>query len=422
MTRAAAAPPGLGLPQDDPPARWTAARCACVLYAGCVPFDGLPVGGRSVPFLASVVFVVATVLENPRRAVREALPTGVIAAISALVLFATLSTFWATDPEAATRLLPSLYSVTVVTMLLPTQLRAVWRPSTWAYCLSSAILATVVLMAPADSYTQRRTAFGNENDVAALLVIGMILAVHLASTTSAWRGVAALATAVACATGVLATGSRTGAIAGAVGVTVLLLGTARRRGAGSAPRVVAVAAVGALVLFLLPPAYVPDRIGSTFDALATRDLSGREEIWARIWTIGFDPLGRGLGATGEHLGASLGPGRVAHNVLLGIGLELGLVGLALFGVVILCGLARMRLSETRTVTMPLVVAVAIVGMATSIEWRRSLWFVLALAVTIVARTPGTGPHETPRPSRGSDLHRRRDRLLDLDPARARDGR
>lgn len=385
--------PTAGGPHRHRPLRLTHYLAAA--YVASVPFDGFQVGQRSAPFVMGVVFAVVAVVELVGGRDRFVVPSPLaIGAIFVFAFYASVSYFWAFDADAAFARIPTVVVLTTVTILLAGFLPPVWRGAAWAYCVSSGLLAVTVLLAPTDPYEQRRTASGNEDDVAALLAVACVLALYLALTATAARVPVGIGLAVLAALGVIATGARTGVVAAGAGVLVVLLQALLRGRRGGAVRIAIAGALGAVVVLQLPTDFVPPRISSTAEAFAAGEFSGRQDIWQAILVRGIDLGGIGLGSSDSYLLTMLGERRVAHNLVLGILLELGLIGLLLFGLMLVAAAVRWRASAFRAVLLPLALVIGLMSMTLSIEWRRCLWLVVAFALTAVpARRALTERHE-----------------------------
>jgi O-antigen ligase len=183
-------------------------------------------------------------------------------------------------------------------------------------------------------------AVGDPNQTAAVLVASGLFALALSARFGAGSlpRLAAIAAATCSFIGLAATGSRGGLVALAVAVAVAIVLAGRWRGRAT---LAALLASGAIVtwLFAFAPAALHDRVLNT-------DTTGRSTIWtvaARV--IEAHPI-KGVGADNFRLvsahylnrpGATkradfiIGVPKVAHSVYLETLADLGLVGLALFG-------------------------------------------------------------------------------------------
>jgi len=214
-------------------------------------------------------------------------------------------------------------------------------------------------------------------------------------------------------TALLLTASRTGLVALAGGSVCALAIAGRRRRVPVLLAVLAMFTAGAVWVLEIAPREVRDHITQT-----TGGGTGRTDIW----TVGLrmakaNPL-VGVGADNYRLSAVhylLEPGeirradfivdrpKVAHNIYLQVWAELGLVGLALFlvlvGFAITCGLRAIRLFDRMAdagmavISRSVVVAIscALIGaFFVSIHYEKSLWLLLALGPCLLALARRSG--------------------------------
>jgi O-antigen ligase len=373
--------------------RRSIAQYLALAYIASVPFDGLQLGTRSAAFVASVAFLAAVSIDKlVRRTPRRVLTGKVVAGIVGLGMYAASSYVWSINSNATFERLPAIALILAVSLCLPSYLRTVWKQACWGYCISSTVLTVAVLSAPANQYSQRRTASGNENDVATVLAIAACLALYLAFDATRHR-IAAIGLAIAAFSmvGIVATGSRTGIVAVIAGLAIVLLQALTAPRAALLARVVMVVAIGATTAYTIPPQYVPDRLISTASAASNEDLSGRVELWDAALNRGLDALGLGLGASQTYFITAANTDHVAHNVVIEVMLELGLIGLILFGIIFWAAIRAIRNSVFRRTLVPLLIVFAIMSTTLSLEWRRITWMVLAFAFTMNLRTKATDP-------------------------------
>lgn len=188
--------------------------------------------------------------------------------------------------------------------------------------------------------------FQNPNDLALNLVAMLPLAVALAlQSRSAFRRLAALTAGALMVGAIVATHSRSGSVG--LGVMILLLAAmlVRRR-----PRLVLAGGLVMLLALPLSPASYWDRLASITDG--TQDDTGSREarstLMREAWAAFLAHPMTGVGAGQFKNYAPDGreeAWREAHNVLLQVAAELGLVGLVLFSFLIGRGMLARR--ETR---------------------------------------------------------------------------
>jgi O-antigen ligase len=145
-------------------------------------------------------------------------------------------------------------------------------------------------------------------------------------------------------------------------------------------------AVAAIVgMAVVVPAESWQRIRSTGDEIAGRGtLTGRVEIWSAAWEAFAERplLGAGAGAFPAATASMLSNRRAlsAHNILVAVIVEEGLVGLSLC-VLLLggCALTIARLpAPPRAVWAPLMLAWLVGGMSVSWEYRKPTWVLFGL--------------------------------------------
>jgi hypothetical protein len=222
------------------------------------------------------------------------------------------------------------------------------------------------------------------------------------------------------------TGTRGAALASIPTVVFMLWSLRRASGAKLIAALAALTIAVAMVIGFAPREPL-DRIGSAWTELAGGgDLNGRTEIWAESLQVFLDrPIaGAGLGAHRAAVAArsvtkpiasrdnlpglnahqvAVTTGRRAHNILLSVLTETGIVGLVLFSGVILTVVARVRhLSGWQAWHWLTQLAVLAIGaMSLSLEDSKSLWLLLSLCVAsgAAAEAPRTWP-DTRRTAHG----------------------
>jgi len=243
---------------------------------------------------------------------------------------------------------------------------------------------------------------GDSNELAAVLVAAIPLAAALAVMARGRPGLRALAIAAGacCGAGTVLTLSRGGLVAlGGIAVAAILLAGRRRRAGATVLAMAAV--VGAIVYFgaLASPA-ARDRV------INPGSGTGRSDLWTiALRMASAEPvLGVGSGnfpVTSVHFllrpgviqrdDFIIGKPRVAHNIFLGVLAELGAVGLALFGAIMVacigCAVAAARrFARARDGPMELLARASLVGLIgllvasvfLSNQYGQQLWLLLGL--------------------------------------------
>lgn len=328
--------------------------------------------------------------------------------LGAFIGFAAFSLLWAEDPSVGRtplmRYALNLILFLIVYTAVRTPKQFVWTIG--AYVAGATAAATYGLLSPpADTVyndvTRATGTFGDPNELAAVLVPGLILAGALALTLKRYP-VLRLATAAAgvlCAAGIFLTLSRGGLVALGFALAVSLVVAGRWR-AQALVVTVLVALAGLLYFNYVASEEAVDRV-TQFEG-----GTGRTDLWNIGWRMVEDKPVAGVGV-GNFQTASihylLEPGAIrrdefivdqpksAHNTYLQVQTELGAIGFAMFAAIILfamlCMLRAARIFERRgersleLIARALLIAVAGVLAADffiSEQYSKQLWLLLGL--------------------------------------------
>ena len=379
------------------------------LFAALVPienalnFSGVGTASRVV----GIVFAVAYVVNRYQLPRLSTMP----ASGWAFVVWAVASGLWAVDFAAWSGSIVTLVQMVVLALLvgdLVSRDPPAARRVLWAF--SASAVATVFLLVAAPSQTggfagvNRLAAFSGQDpaEFSAVLLPAFLFLVYEGSRAASRRDagrIAALFILVGAGLlvwGALVSGTRSAMVGLGVGLAAMTaIGTGHRNGR------VAVAAAGVVGAgsALLAPGVVDSVMNRLSDAITTGG-AGREDIWAVGTTIfGQHPL-VGVGyanfpsaftldviritnVPGLQPGV-LTNGRDPHSILLEIAAELGIVGIALFGLFLWRVLsARSGLPLSNFVRAALVAMLAQAMFLTLIE-RKQLWLILGIAIGLAA--------------------------------------
>ena len=261
-----------------------------------------------------------------------------------------------------------------------------------AYVLGSAVTAVVLLSQATDPLNDaRRYTVGgaHPNSVAFTLCLAIPMAWYLGLlSTRTWSRIAYRLFIPASLIGIVLTGSRSALVVAGAGLLIIPLTLDRAK-------VKALASVGVLMAaatfgMQLVPSGPLERL-STFGAeIQDGDLNGRTMLWETSWALFTDrPLiGVGAGASSEEIEEIEGREKVSHNTFLTVATELGAVGLALFGLVLLTvgkrALGGGGLDRRFAAVLLLVLVLGL--QPRSWDHEKATWVVLALLVGHAART------------------------------------
>jgi O-antigen ligase len=262
-------------------------------------------------------------------------------------------------------------------------------------------------------YGDRITGAGlDPNELASVLVAGIALSVGLAACLKKKPGLrlAAFFAAGFCFLAALLTGSRGGIVALACMLVAAILFSGRYRGRVTAASVV-LALLGVFYITALAPADIRDRIQSSSQG-ETQVMEGRTTLWQMGERMVRAHPVNGVGAGNFKISSRhylLQPGavyrsdiviatpQVTHNTYLQVAAELGIVGLALFGSIIvfsvgsaLRGARHFRIrGDPDGEILAICIAVALVGVLAadtfiSQQFNKQLWLLLGLGPAILA--------------------------------------
>ncbi|MFD2080542.1 O-antigen ligase family protein [Actinopolymorpha cephalotaxi] len=326
-------------------------RTATLLYIASVPFDVLPVlDGHTVSPFFAVLLVVAWVVDHWSRATRACLRKGVQAWAYAAVVWLTATLAWTADPVASRRAWLGVVTLLAVTVVLIDVLVGVlFHRALQVASLSSAVLATALLLAPADPNRADRASVDgvNEMGLAYVVAFGAACAAYLVVRESRYLHVV---TFVLCFGAALHVGSRTGALA--VLAVAVLAAFPQRSGArpGTAARHVALVTGGALLVTLALRALgaIPDRVYGSIADMVAGDPD-RQRISEFYFAYIDDWIWRGVGpgSDASFLVQRTGTYLNSHNLLWRVWIETGIVGVALLAAVTICAAVRVVRSDRR---------------------------------------------------------------------------
>jgi O-antigen ligase len=386
--------------------------------------DTLPTSGMISPAKLAGVLLAASWLATIATRREQQLPNVHPVLTWLLVLFAawtTLSITWAEDEgaafEAVFRYVPNLLLVPIFFTALRTEQHYVRL--LWVF-VGASLMTTLVAFAspPPDPTTgdvaRAASTAGDANELAASLVVGMVLSLALAALPrySALVRWALVGTALLCLLAIFLSLSRGGLVAVCASVVVAVVLAGRYRGRAIA---------GAIFVLLIGLAYF-----TMFASLPARERvmevnggTGRVDLWTVAWRMVQDNAVGGVGGgnfAGQTIHYLLQPGAiqrddfiisstplVAHNTFLQVLTEGGFPLLACFlGIIIgavWCALRAIGLFERRDrwdlSLLTRAVLVALAGFMTasvfiSANYSKLLWMLLALgpvALWVARRTP-----------------------------------
>ncbi|MGI9604619.1 MAG: O-antigen ligase family protein [Acidimicrobiales bacterium] len=359
----------------------------------------LPVIGTISKILGLAAFVAWGIAGLVRGTMRE--PSAFHKAMFGLAVWVGLSLFWSADPTASGGRFITYLQLLFLTLMI------------WDLCVTDrqirAAMQALVLglwVNAANGYLNfargieaefgRFSSTGSDaNEAALLLAIGIPFALYLAldSPKSVLRTINFAYVPVG-AVAIALSGSRTALVAGVAVVVYAVLATRRIHRFGIVVLVVLVG-VSLWAITTVVPSEVIDRSLQVGTNVSEGDFGERAIIWGEAREA-FEsrPLaGVGAGATR----AVLPTGKVAHNVVITIGVELGLVGLLLFftiGTNLVLAVIGMRPGE-RQMWIAVLCTWTIGSLTLAIDTRKYTWLLFALVVAAAASRPWDTERDQP---------------------------
>lgn len=380
----------------------TAVQALLLVFVFTIPWEysldfGVPFG--NVARLAGALLLlvaVPTVLLAGRLYARGAL----LGLTLALFVWECATYFWSIEPEITLSRLPGYLQEMMIVWLVaefagsPRGLRAVlraWLAGSWLL-----VALTVATFIASTSAAQIRFAAEGQdpNDAARFLCLGLPVAAMLADwEPHRWARIVALLYLPAGVAAVLLTASRGGlfeALIALAGCGLLLWRRQRRVVYGS----LFALPVAAFAAWELLPAGTIARLGTIADQAQGGDLNQRVNIWEAGWRAFQQTPLFGHGAGSFVSAAGLAPIDTAHNTILSILVEDGLIGFAcgLAIVVASIGMALVLLGTLRIALLTLISVWIVASMVGTTGESRTTWLlfaVVALAYQLHASRPET---------------------------------
>jgi O-antigen ligase len=348
------------------------------------------------------------------------------------LVWVVLSLGWSEAPshgfESAARYLLNALLFLIVFTAIRNRQHVVWLLSAFVAASTLSAMYGLVVPPPPDNEGRLAGSLGEPNELAAVLVAGMILAVALA-VIARRRPLTRFALIVAAALSLVCnflTLSRGGLVALAVAMVAAIAIGGRWR-----PQALAVAG-STLACLLVFFGFVAstEQVGRVTEVGGG---SGRSDIWTVAWRMVEDNTATGVGVGQFQASAVhylIAPGslpradliidapHVAHNLYLQVWTELGLVGLIPFlcilGFPLLCALRAAhvfeRSGDTDMEIVSRAVFVGLVGILTadfflSAQFSKQLWLLLGLgpALLSIATRPPKRAASDPEPTVVSPL-------------------
>lgn len=338
-------------------------------WEGVLQIPGLGTGTQTLGFLLAIFWLVSVFFTNTFRK-----PQPFHFLVLLFVLWNAISIFWSADPnrsvEQAVTWTLLLGLTFIIWDLYITQANLVAGLQVYIFGTFVAIGSAIYNFLFGNPYYtnyQRFSAGGtNPDGFGFIIALGVPIAWYLATSKNTTRSSGLLklvnyAYIPAALMGLALSGTRTAMIATIPGMIFGLISLARIR---IGVRITILLFLSVVILMLLPviqPLKSFERLGTTTDALAQGNLNERTIIWREgLETFVEHPI-FGVGSNMFRSVNSLG--KVAHNTFISVLVELGLIGLAMFVVIL-------TITVIEAWSLP--------------KWEKSFWFCLLLVWAIGA--------------------------------------
>lgn len=364
-----------------------------VPWEGVIEFPGLGTAAKVIGLATGVTWAVSVFITDRIRK-----PSRFHIMVCLFVMWYALSMFWSADP---TRTLAQLGTwVQLLGMVL-----VFWdlydSRETVLAGLQAFVLGEFVGIGYAVSnflagnafytYYQRFSpaAQSGPDGFGFIVVLGIPVAWYLASSASTTRlgsllKVVNYAYIPAAFVGLALSGTRTALVASLIGLAFGLGSLTRVRLAARIPIFLALAAAILIVLPHVQGLRSFQRFGTTYSEITGGDLNNRTNNWRDgLATVPEHPI---LGVGGNMYRSVNKLGKLAHNSFLSILVETGLVGFALFGIILAIAVIEvLRQPKWEARFWLTVLAVWAIGASTlTYESRKATWLFLSLAIASAA--------------------------------------
>jgi O-antigen ligase len=370
-----------------------AAWALMVIFTFAVPWEysldfGEPIGNVArVAGVLLLIFMIPAAMQAGRIRTPGLTPPGLMQwLVMALFLWWSCSSMWSIDVDATLDRLRGAFQVVMSVWLLwelvekPEDLRMLLR----AYVAGACVLAALTLanFASPDAADQARfVAEGQDpNDVARFLDLGLPMAALLLNAEDRWwPRLLALGYLPLGFLSVLLTGSREGLLAGLLALAGGAVVLFRRRPDRLVPALFAIPLLVALIWAVVPQATF-ERLATIPEQMQGGDLNQRLNIWIAGWQAFVRRPLFGSGAGTFVAAAGLAPIDTAHNTLLSLMVEGGIIELAICAsIVAACIGSVWRTAGALRIGMGTTLAVwCLTLLAATVEQNRSTWIVLGL--------------------------------------------
>lgn len=365
-------------------------------WEGVIEYPALGSATRLIGFGLAAAWLASVIMTGRLRQ-----PRPFHLAVCLFVLWNALSVFWSKDPDNTAVQVGRWVQVLIMVFIcwdLYTTPAAIWA-GLQAFILGEfvALGSALVNFMSGQAFYSHYQRFSpseqsNPDGFGIIMALGVPVAWYLASSKhtfkmSRWLKLINYAFIPAAFLGITLSGTRTALIASIVGTAFGLVSLTRLR---LTARVAIFLVLAATFLYLLPQVQTLrsfQRFSTTASEITEGDLNNRTNNWAEgLVTFTQHPL-LGVGSNQYRSVNSLG--KLAHNSFISVLVELGLIGFALFGIILMiAGIQALRQPTKWEASFWLTVLLTWILCASSLtyEYRKATWLFLNLVVASAALT------------------------------------
>jgi len=364
-------------------------------WEGVIELPGLGTASKLIGFAVAVCWL-ATIVITDR--VRKAGPFHIMVCL--FVLWNAVSVFWSADPETTVvhvvRWVQLLVMVFILWDLYTT--RAALLTGLQAFILGEYVaigIAVANYFAGNVFYTHYQrfspAAQSNPDDFGFIVVLGIPVAFYLAASANTTRMSGLLkfvnyAYIPAAFVGLALSGTRTALIAALPGMAFGLAALTRLRLSARVAVLLLLTSAAFILLPYVQPLRSFQRLGTTYAEVTKGDLNNRMNNW-REGLAAFEehPL---IGVGGGMYSSVNSLGKIAHNSFVSVLVELGLIGFALFGIILTFAIisAWSQPKWNASFWLTTLLAWAIGASALTYEHRKATWLFLTFVIASAALT------------------------------------
>lgn len=358
-------------------------------WEGMIEIPGIGTAAKVIGFVLAVFWILTVIITNRLRK-----PSSFQIVFCFFVLWNVISVFWSANPDDTTvqaiRWIQLLIMVFILWDIYTT--RTALLAGLQAFILGEfvAIGSALQNFLSGDVFYSTYQRFSpadqsNPDGFGVIVALGIPIAWYLASSinTNKISGLLKFvnyAYIPAAFLGISLSGTRTALIASIVGMTFGLVSLTRLR---LWVRITLISLLGAVFIFLLPQVKTLksfQRFGTTVNEITEGDLNNRTNTWglALVTFIEHPILG-----VGSNMFTSLSRGRMAHNSFISVLVELGLIGLVIFGTILTIAFIHALRQPAKWDSgfwFTLLLVWAICASSLTYEHRKATWLFLSFVV------------------------------------------